>query len=949
MASETYETLCHEIYGDIGRVLQRPDEENLRFMPRGAAEKVLHQDKLLRFFKSLVTPGTTAVNQFGFIEKDLATRVNERHLHDYLAVLIFASCPSWTARRFTTRLVASNTWPVRSKTGKNICSLPAEREELEELFDDHGAANKFLMNEGIFCPVEIDKRKEVRVPENGRWRLPYLEEKCLQEGSFGKVFKVKIAKGHFYDPEGKTVNTDDMDLARKDYLISSLFEAKEEREIMKKIFTSSPWECKNILQNYGSLAFGGTYSLFMPLAICDLWVYMMENHGTAPNSISERRDIVRCAEGLAGGLNFLHNGMKTGEMEQLVCYHMDLKPSNILVFHEEVGEETRNIWKLSDFGMSRVKIRHQDKDVGDRDFNSWFMRRPKTQDPSLSATLNRRGDGTYLAPESISSSATMRTDSDIWSLGCIISVLFSYLEGGKEGVSRYSEKRIQHPDADGYDRFFLRTGIFTPVKVHPVISSWHERLVRKASRRNLCERSAIKFMLDFLENEIFKVDQSKRCSAEKVQDMLGSTFRKYEKFDDGEPDTPPTLKRLWQRFRPRVELTDDERVESWYLASDEGFKGCEISPDGAFVVYWSDMKISLYTSESLSRIEGDAIAAESEYALTQNDRFIWKSISVTPRYVIAATTGPDFHCYVFDLLGGDTVGPSLGRVYVLTLASQPEISKLAISPDSQTLACVLRARVEDRQPGYLFLAPVSQLLKIQSEQRSISSNEDIMSEGAADHQSDTPATHWWWKAALNWPAADVMQLFFSSNDHLYVVVRPELTARSRKHTIPIGHVYLKTKSLKILHVESQHLDSGSNARLFTTLAPFRQDPATCALIAREKQLYIQNMIVVCPPAPIRKEIKNYRVVKLMIGSNDLKMYALARASASSRLLLLQMTVPQSNDEDISVRELAHLPGLSADDQFTERVWDGDMEKCVLIAALVNNSKRAIYRVRLDAA
>ncbi|KAL5340551.1 hypothetical protein BJX70DRAFT_361330 [Aspergillus crustosus] len=96
MASGTYETLCHEIYEDLRRVLQRPDEENLRFMPRGAAEKVLHQDKLLRFFKSLVAPGTTALQQFGVVERDLVARVNERHLHDFLAVLIFASCPSWT-------------------------------------------------------------------------------------------------------------------------------------------------------------------------------------------------------------------------------------------------------------------------------------------------------------------------------------------------------------------------------------------------------------------------------------------------------------------------------------------------------------------------------------------------------------------------------------------------------------------------------------------------------------------------------------------------------------------------------------------------------------------------------------------------------------------------------------------------------------------------------------
>jgi hypothetical protein len=47
--------------------------------------------------------------------------------------------------------------------------------------------------------------------------------------------------------------------------------------------------------------------------------------------------------------------------------------------------------------------------------------------------------------------------------------------------------------------------------------------------------------------------------------------------------------------------------------------------------------------------------------------------------------------------------------YLITLP-YPEIKRLAISPNSQTLACVLRDKEEEENPGSLFLAPIAQLM-----------------------------------------------------------------------------------------------------------------------------------------------------------------------------------------------------------------------------------------------
>ncbi len=49
--------------------------------------------------------------------------------------------------------------------------------------------------------------------------------------------------------------------------------------------------------------------------------------------------------------------------EQLQCYHLDLKPQNILVF--EMG--CNDIWKISDFGISKIKtVPHGQSDLASK-------------------------------------------------------------------------------------------------------------------------------------------------------------------------------------------------------------------------------------------------------------------------------------------------------------------------------------------------------------------------------------------------------------------------------------------------------------------------------------------------------------------------------------------------------------------------------------------------------
>ena len=557
MASLTYDSLCKELYRQIYQRLERREDDRLRFAPRGTSSSVLHQDNLKLVYQC-VAPSLHIATRNALAEEDFLQRVNERSLQRFLAILIFAGCSIDALVKFTSRLAANDVWLERNG-GRSAYRLPLELSVLDALFrdddddvDDNINAYKFYTTQACFCPLVIRSREEMRIEFPERYRLPYMEEQQRAEGSFGKVYEVKVAKGHFLDSwttSAPSINAEAINVARKDYVITPETRVKREREIMEIIFRSSS-RSENVLESLGALEIGDSkYCLFMPLAICDLRAYMMENHTAAPNTDEAKANYIRCAEGLAGGLSFLHEGIDTPELDKLVCYHMDLKPENILLFQEN----GRWVWKLSDFGMSCVKKRRRVDQYGEveKDFTRWFVRRRKPDpEPSIDPTRNNRGEGTYLAPESTMQDARMAKSSDVWSLGCVISVLFAYLDDGKDGVLAYHALRRQHRQSDGYDRFFLTNG-FLPNSVHPSIEKHHDKLIKNAKSRSSREAKAVEFMLNKLESSVLKIEQDKRISAADLKAHLQTTFQ-ILKQPEGPGYTPGSNKTSHMGIRKRV-------------------------------------------------------------------------------------------------------------------------------------------------------------------------------------------------------------------------------------------------------------------------------------------------------------------------------------------------------------------------------------------------------------
>jgi serine/threonine protein kinase len=558
MSADQYHSLCNELYERIRQKMELRNDDALRFSPRGTASEVLGDDALQSFYDTIEPQVSLAIS-----EEDFIRNIHTKSLHDFLAALIFASCSYEAAVAFATSVVPT-TDRDKEDCGGRTSSLPVDRRYLEKIFRDIADVDRFLSKQPCFCAVVLRRGQEITFKGPAMQRLPYIHESLRGTGDFGKVYSVKIAKGHFhYGLQDRGHNAEVIELARKDYMKSEDFiNAKSERDIMKQILQSRPSKCENILESYGSIEFGETYSLFMPLAIADLKQYMIEYHPLRPSTMKAKADIVRCALGLAQGLDFLHTKMKTPNFEDMICYHMDLKPSNILIFPSQTDEGY--IWKLSDFGMSKVIVRQRGETIEEeKDFDSWFLRRKQpVKDASPSGVQNRRGDGTYFAPESIENSRSMGTKSDVWSLGCVISIVMTYLEGGKDKVLEYEMKRLQHAAAGGLDQFFVRSR-FQHATLHPVVNGWHDDLIQDAQQRNRHEGRAVQTILHMLRESAFNISPKERCTAARIVSTLERaclSYREAISISDstpvpqaGKPDKswPWTSLKVWNKRRSR--------------------------------------------------------------------------------------------------------------------------------------------------------------------------------------------------------------------------------------------------------------------------------------------------------------------------------------------------------------------------------------------------------------
>ena len=624
---DDYDRLCRNLYNELDEKMERKGDERAKFARRGTAKNVLNDDNLKRFYRSLSLNDQAAQDQPEIAEHDFLTNVSKWELHDFLAILV--PCRKEAARAAVIKLWSDlPTWAESPK-------LPMKKDFLRELFSHGADVDNFFERQKYFCPVVLRNGGNPTVDPLTQ-RLPFLEEEELHKrGANSKLFRVVVAPGHYEAAQpGFTSNTEELVMVHKK--VSSP-EAKMESKAISSIRDSVPrshsLQPRNIVDILGSFELtDGSYSLFMPMAECDLRTYMMERNKHPPAKVDQKAKLIDCAAGLAGGLAYLHHGMCSADDREMTCWHLDLKPDNVLVFKKGNGQ---SVWKICDFGLSCVKTPHSNSQGNgpEGSFNP----------QSFSATAAKRGEGTYLSPEFVPQGRNVTLKSDVWSLGCIISVLFVYLKDGEKGVKDYGDKRREHTvrmGVEASDRFFIKE----PIKLHPKVVERHRMLIDAAKSRNQDEGLVVEEILNELVSGPLNTDSKQRYEAKKVEDMLTNAQQKYRKIalrDTPESKPPSFVRRFIEsrfgRHHPQTETDkmQNAKLSRWEIASRESFRGCTISPDGSLVACWTDRLILLCTRDSLHRAGNDRFSSKREL----KDRgTVWQSISLTKEHLLASTT-----------------------------------------------------------------------------------------------------------------------------------------------------------------------------------------------------------------------------------------------------------------------------------------------------------------------
>lgn len=128
---------------------------------------------------------------------------------------------------------------------------------------------------------------------------------------------------------------------------------------------------------------------------------------------------------LLNALNILHNVGRENQ-EGYFCHH-DIKPQNILVSSRKKGSDYDCRFILSDFGECRFRAQ---MGIGRAPTGTMTYGAPELFDPDPRATMPILQSG----PE-----------ADIWSLGCVLSEVASWIGSGTTGLNYYRDmRRLDH-------------------------------------------------------------------------------------------------------------------------------------------------------------------------------------------------------------------------------------------------------------------------------------------------------------------------------------------------------------------------------------------------------------------------------------------------------------------------------------------------------------------------
>jgi serine/threonine protein kinase len=296
--------------------------------------------------------------------------------------------------------------------------------------------------------------------------LPFANEEKIGGGSYGTVYKFDIPEYHCQNfPESsrpawnRTVarsgkrQYDCVTYARKE-LASERYEdfETETRNLLRVRDTLDGEHIVSILKAYKR---GDKFSILFPYASMNLKQFLEERdteHRGAPLELDElwwqvlgiSKALSHIAERRAPDAHDL-----TGNNTWFGC-HFDLKPANILIFGN-------GVWKIADFGQAAFKQR-QGTD---------------------SNMTNEGGSDAYSAPET-GNNDLAGPRYDVWSLGCIILEVTTFLVVGRRGLigqdSLAEARKSRPPGASGSNNRLWQHDPVETFVVKPKVKEFMQQL-----------------------------------------------------------------------------------------------------------------------------------------------------------------------------------------------------------------------------------------------------------------------------------------------------------------------------------------------------------------------------------------------------------------------------------------------------------------------------------------
>ncbi|KAF2473419.1 kinase-like protein [Lindgomyces ingoldianus] len=919
----SFETLRDSIYQSLLPFVKLDTEPDKRFFPVDTAEKVLQPDKLEDLFKFVVPEGRAGV--------DLVRAVKERKLHTFLAILLYSQCRLEAWVRITDVLIAAPTWPVEGNSGQNLAELPLQPGTSRELFGENRvAADLFCNNQEYFCAVVLRKKEEVVC--QGHRRVPYLEEVEIGSGVYGKVYRVLVARHHFYDARQQMSNPHKKQLARKDFVLDLQDNAYvRERDVLREIVRNVK-QNRNIVENMGSLEIGSTYSLFMPLANDDLETYMEK--AQPPTEWKQKAKVVGCAAGIADAIAYLHSELVSDTFETLSCFHMDLKPKNILIFIDPTtGEEE---WKLSDFNMSRVRAtRRPTHDFATLqrgwtfntdnvlDFNKLFRRRAlDVSDRSNSgSSVGTSRTGTYLAPETRIDGHPILAESDIWSLGCVIIVVFSFLYGGVAAVKKFDSMRSVQP----IDAFYTvpRGRPFhkiNDIKISEEVERWLKELRSQTWLKDEDEGSIFKEMIAFLQSKVLIIDplQRRKTTALEVKEQLITSFKAYNNLNTG--FVSPKNSRFRTKFIrsslfPKRTRTESEiHSRNWEIGLPDAVKSCEFGPNAQPLVCVSETTLRAYSLEHVCRTkEFDNLIKFGSVNLNKKNKRWTGNIGVSSQYIVAATNSHKFEVYVYYISDGASHTTELSEVAHVML-EMPPIVKLALSPDDRYVAFLLQE--PNSAHGSLYIFRMDQLRLLDADRSSSvtsSSSSSSSFSGAALGRQARPLS-------TVAPAEDVRELRFSVSNTMYAVVKPKRNNTAAEYFMTIRAWYMENgiwKAHRRTEIEHDGRDDLLQG-LYTSFTPHNSNNVFTVL-SQEKRVLTRKAWEEGSTSITQSKAKGHRLLKVLSSLDDETIYCFGTNEAKNDLRLLSFP-PCPPREEFTIPKGAKLPGMTHQSKFAASLY-----------------------------